>query len=182
MSRSQQNQQLQTGNTMVANENANASTALNSVMPSYQQQLQSPGYTAAQQSGITNATTQGVGAAFGNAVEGATNAAARTNNTAGLTANQDALARQRMITSGNLGAQNQVTFANDAQKQEAAAQAGLSNIFGTSTGAANTTLGVNAKNAATPSFWDEFGNAAAKSLGSFDANFGSGGASGGFGT
>src|SRR5208283_4942113 len=172
MSRAQQNQQLQTGNTMVANENQNAATALNSVMPSYQQQLQSPGYTAAQQSAITNATTQGVGAAFGNAAETGANTAARTNNTA----------RQRMITSGNLGAQNQVTFANDAQKQQAAAQAGLSNIFGTSTNAANATMGVNAKNAATPSFWDEFGNAAAGSLGSFGANFGSGGASGGFGT
>src|SRR5208283_706973 len=181
MSRAQQNQQLQTGNTMVANENQNAATALNSVMPSYQQQLQSPGYTAAQQSAITNATTQGVGAAFGNAAETGANTAARTNNSAGLTANQDALARQRMITSGNLGAQNQVTFANDAQKQQAAAQAGLGNIFGTSTNAANATMGVNAKNAATPSFWDEFGNSLAGSLGKVGMDVSSAGVSGGFG-
>lgn len=165
MSRAQQSQQLDTGNKMVANENSNASSALGSLMPSYTGELANPGYTDPQKTAITGATEGGVGAAFGSASEGAANRAARTNNAAGLTSTQDALARQRMITSGNLNAENETNFANAARSDRNSAQAGLGGIFGTSTGAANSTMGINAENARTPSFWDTFGSSLAGSLG-----------------
>ncbi len=154
-------------------------------MPSLQGQLANPGYTPQQQSAITGATEGGIGAAFGSANEGAANTAARTNNAAGLGSQQDALARQRMITSGNLGAQNQTGFANNAQEQQARAQGGIGQLFGQNLGAANNALGTaNQASEANPSFWDQFGGAAAKSLGSFGGGYSSGPAgntySGGF--
>lgn len=165
MSRSQQSQQLALGNQMVGTENANAASAVGTAMPAYQNIVKNPGYTDPQKTAITGATEGGVGAAFGSEMEGAANRAARTNNSAGLTSTQDALARQRMITSGNLGAQNETNFANNAQGQQQMALQGLGGIFGQSTGAANSTMGVNAGNARTPGFWDQFGNTVAGGLG-----------------
>jgi hypothetical protein len=167
MSRAQQTQQLQTGNTMVANENATAGTAGSGALSGYQSMYANPGYTPAQQSAITNATEAGVGAAAGTAANQEANAAARSGNSAGLTSGLDSLARQRMITSGNLGAQNQVTFANDAQKQQQQALQGMQGIYGTALGGANNTLGTNARNAATPSFGDQVGSGLAKLPGEF---------------
>lgn len=156
---------------MLNTENANAATAGSQALSGYGAIAANPGYTPAQQTAITNATEGGIGAAFGSANQGAVNAAARTNNTAGLTSTEDALARQRMITSGNLAAQNQETFANNAQQQRLAALGGLGGLFGTSTNAGNATLGTLAGNARTPSFWDQFGNSLAGGLGGDVAKF-----------
>ncbi len=157
---------------------ANAKSELSTLMPSYQKELASPGYTDAQKTAITGATEGGVGAAFGSASEGAANRAARTNNSAGLGSQEDALARQRMITSGNLGAQNQETFANNAQQQAQQARTGIGTLFGQNLAATNNALGTaNQAAAAAPSFWDQFGGAAAKTLGSFGATYAPGGGS-----
>lgn len=131
----------------------------------YQSLLANPGYTQPQQTAITGATEGGIGAAFGSSEEGAANRAARTNNAAGLTSTQDALARQRMITSGNLAAQNQENFANAARADRNTALSGLSGLYSANLGGANAALGTQAKNAETPGFWDTFGNAFAKTLG-----------------
>jgi hypothetical protein len=134
-----------------------------------------PGYTAAQQGAITNATEGGVGAAAGAASQQAANQAARTGNSAGLTSNLDALARQRMITSGNLEAQNQVTFANDAQKQQEQALQGMQGLYGTATGGANSTLSTLNNSANQPNaFTSSLEGALGKSLGTLSGNFGGG--------
>ena len=164
---------------MLGTENANASAA--NPTAGYAAIAANPGYTDAQKTAITNATEGGLGAAFGSANQGAVNAAARTNNTAGLTSTEDALARQRMITSGNLAAQNETNFANNSQQQRLAGLSGLNSVFGTSTGAGNSTLGTLAGNAKTPGFWDTFGNDLAGSLGTISGSAGSGGTSVGFG-
>jgi hypothetical protein len=155
-------------------------------MPQYQSILANPGYTPAQQNAITGATEGGIGAAFGSASEGAANRAARTNNTAGLTANEDALARQRMITSGNLAAQNQTNFANNAEQQRQMALGGIGQLFGQNLSGANQTLGTQAGNARTPGFWDTLGSSFAGALGkglipSFDIGGGAGGGGVSFG-
>lgn len=165
MSRSQQAQVQQNAQGMLTNENANANSAINTALPGYQAIAANPGYTPAQQTAITNATLGGIGAAFGNANQGAVNQAARTNNTAGLTSTEDALARQRMQTSAQAGAQNQETFANNAQQQRLAALGGLGGLYGQTLSGANSTLGTEAGNSKTPGFWDTFGNAFAGALG-----------------
>lgn len=134
-------------------ETANA----NAVNPAagYSSLLAHPGYTPAQKTSIANATTGGVGAAFGSAEEGAVNRAGRTGNTAGLTSNEDALARERMVTSGNLAAQNEVGFANAARADRNTALAGQGALYGANLSGANTTLGHQASNAAHPGFWDQ---------------------------
>jgi hypothetical protein len=140
---------------------------------------QNPGYTPAEQANITGATTGGVGAAYGSAAEQAANTAARTNNQAGNAAQLDQLARQRMVTSGQLGAQNAETIANARIQGSQNANAGLGQLYGTSLGGANTA------SAASPSFGDifggAFGSALGKTLGTFGGSGSVGGASLGFG-
>jgi hypothetical protein len=182
MSRAQSTNISNTASGNSATDQGNAQSAYSTLMPSLTGQLAAPGYTDPQKTAITGATEGGVGAAFGSASEGAANRAARTNNAAGLGGEQDALARQRMITSGNLGAQNQTNFANNAQQQKGAAQAGIGQLFGTNLSAANNALGTAATaSAAAPSFWDQFGAATAKSLGTFGGSGNVGNTSVGFG-
>src|ERR1700682_1378444 len=107
MGRGQQADVTKQANSMIGNETANAKTTGDAATSGYLAQQAAPGYTAPEKTAITGATEGGIGAAFGSASEGAANTAARTNNAAGLTSQQDALARQRMITSGNLGAANE---------------------------------------------------------------------------
>jgi hypothetical protein len=167
MSRAQSTQVYNTATANSATDTKNAQLLYGSLVPSLTAQLQSPGYTPAQQNAITGATEGGVGAAFGSAAEGAANRAARTNNQAGLGAQEDALARERMVTSGQLGAQNQTNFANAALQQKAAAQAGLGQLFGQNLNAGNSSLGTaQSASSANPSFWDQFGGSFAKGLGS----------------
>lgn len=165
MSRGQQAQVNREAVDLLNQENARATQGFNTLMPAYQGLLANPGYTPAQQGAITNSTLGGVGAAFGNAEQGAVNRAARTNNTAGLTSTEDALARQRMITSGNLAAENEANFADAARADRNTALSGIGSLFGANSGAANQTLGTQANNAKTPGFWDTFGQALAGSLG-----------------
>jgi hypothetical protein len=164
MSRAQQKQQLNMGNTQFNAETGVGNPAGTEALAGYTAEQKNPGYTPAEQTDITGATLGGVGAAFGSAQEGATNRAARTNNQAGLGAANDALARARMQTSGQLEAQNRTNFANARISGSQNANAGLGGLFGTGSNAANATLGVNAKNAATPGFWDQFGNTLAGGL------------------
>lgn len=150
---------------MLGNENANAKTTGDAATAGYLAEQANPGYTPQEQTATTAATEGGLGAAFGSASEGAANRAARTNNSAGLTGTQDALARQRMITSGNLAAQNQEKFANARIAGTNTANAGLGGLYGTNVSGANATLGHQASNAQTPGFWDTLGSSFAKGLG-----------------
>jgi hypothetical protein len=143
---------------MIGNETANAKVTGDAATSGYLAQQASPGYTAGEKTAITGATEGGIGAAFGNAMEGASNTAARTNNAAGLGAQQDALARQRMITSGNLGAANEGRFADARISGANTANAGLGGLYGTNVGGANATLGHQQQNAAQPGFWDQLLN------------------------
>lgn len=138
----------------------------NAALSGFLAQQATPGYTPAEQTAITGATEGGLGAAFGSAAEQGANTAARTNNSAGLTSNLDALSRQRMITSGNIGAQNETNFANARIAGTEQANQGLAGLFGTGTNAGNSALNTaESASAASPSFWDQFGGTLAKSLG-----------------
>lgn len=196
MGRAQQAQVRQQGNTLLGQEsgfaNQNASNAqgdYNFLMPALTNLYNNPGYTAEQQSAITNATEGGIGAGFGASEQAATNRAARTNNAAGLTSTQDELARERMRTSADAASQNQTNFANAARGDQQRALQAMQGLFGTSLsgassgfGNANSTLGIlndsaNQKNAFTNSLLGALG----KSLGTFGFASGPSGNSYGFG-
>lgn len=185
MSRAQQGKVDTEATQQFGTNSANAAKTGNAATAGFMAEQANPGYTAPEKTAITGATEGGLGAAFGAAGEGAANRAARTNNAAGLTSSMDALARQRMITSGNLGAQNETNFANARIAGSNNANAGLAGLYGTNLGATNNTLGIQADNAKTPGFWDQFGNALAGSLGSIRGSVSNGPngmtTSGGFG-
>jgi hypothetical protein len=185
MSRAQSSQISKTAAANSATDQGNANSLFSTLMPAYQSQLANPGYTPAQQTAITGASEGGIGAAFGSAAEGAANTAARTNNSAGLTSSMDALARQRMVASGQQGAQNQETFANNAQQQKEQALQGMQGLFGTTTGASGSQLGTAEQaSAASPSFWDELGSSVAGGIGKTlipSVNYSAGPVQGGYG-
>ena len=165
MGRAQQAAVNKEGTSLLNTENANAKEA--NPIGGYNSMLANPGLTPAQKDAQIRATEGGVGAAFGSAAEGGSNIAARTNNAAGLTANEDALARQRMITSGNLAAQNEAGFTAAERADRNTALAGKGGLYSANLGGANQTLGTLAGNAKTPGFWDQFGSAFARGAGGF---------------
>ena len=156
MSRAQQAAVQQSGNNLLNTETGQLPLG-GQAAAGWQSLLTNPGLTDAQKSAQTAATEGGIGAAFGSANQGAVNQAARTNNTAGLTSTEDALARQRMITSADAAAKNQQYFTEAARGDTKAALGGIGNLFATNLGGANTTLGTLAGNAKTPGFWDQVG-------------------------
>jgi hypothetical protein len=166
MGRSEQKQVNREATGLFNTETGNAAQAQNLLMPAYSKLLANPGYTPAQQNAITRSTEGGLGAAFGAEEEGASNRAARMNNTAGLTSTEDALARDRMRTSAAAGAQNETNFANAARTDRNVALGGLGGMFGTNLSGANQTLGVQAGNAKTKGFWDSFADSLAHGAGS----------------
>ncbi|MBZ5701021.1 MAG: hypothetical protein LAN84_04170 [Acidobacteriia bacterium] len=173
MGRSEQKQVNQEATGLFNTENANAAKAQGVLMPQYQSILAHPGYTDPQKADITRATEGGIGAAFGDAEQGAVNRAGRTNNAAGLTSTEDALARQRMITSGDLAAGNEANFANVARGDRNLVLGGIGSLFGQNLQGANTTLGHQTQNAAAPSFWDQMALAGIQAGGAVGAGFAS---------
>jgi|SRR5882757_10330739 len=174
MGRAQQAAVQGQGNNLLNTENTNAATTGGAATAGLLAQQKNPGYTPGEETSITGATEGGIGAAYGSASEGVANRAARTNNAGGLTSTQDALARQRMITSGNLADQNATNAANVRIAGTNTANAGLASLFGHNLAGANTTLGTLAGNAKTPGFWDTLGSSFAQGLGS-SAGSGAGG-------
>lgn len=162
----------------------NAAAAQNFLMPAYQNMYSNPGYTTDQKSAITNATEGGTGAAFGAAAQEATNRAARTNNSAGLTSNMDTLARDRMKTAAEQTATNETNFANASRGDQRTALSGVNSLYGTATGATNAgfneqnatlgTLSSNAANQKKGGFWNNFMDSLGHTLGSPFASGGGG--------
>jgi hypothetical protein len=102
----------------------------NSLIPAYTSLINSPGYSSSQQSAITNASEGSAAAAFSGAGDAASRAAARTGNAAALTPDLDKLAQQKASTMSSVAANDQVTFANDQQKQQQAGLQGMSSLYG----------------------------------------------------
>jgi|SRR5579859_1586055 len=194
MGRGGNQQQVQNqGNTLLnaegantATNQANAAQAQSFLMPAYQNMYNNPGLTPAQQQAETAATEQGTGAAFGAASQEATNRAARTNNAAGLTSTQDALARDRMRTAAEQETQTAANNINATRADQRTGLAGINSLYGTATGATNAgygsqnaTLGTLSNNAARQrqgGFWNNFMNGLGSGAGA--AGFGLVGAGG----
>lgn len=108
----------------------------------YQNLINNPGYTAAQQSAIANTSQSALSSAFNALAQNASNQAARTGNSAGYGDLLDSLARTQGQQQANLAQQNQISFANAAQSNVQTGLAGLSGLYGTDTPLLGKTLGI----------------------------------------
>jgi hypothetical protein len=108
----------------------------------YQNMVANPGYTAGEQSAITNASQSALSSAFNALAQNATNHAARTRNSAGYGELIDSLARTQGQQQANLAQQNQFAFGNAARSDRNAGLAGLSGLYGTDTSLLGRALGV----------------------------------------
>lgn len=140
-----------------------ANNAYNIAAPIYGQMATNPtGYTAQQKANLTTASNQTLGGANSAAAGEGALASARTNNAGAYQAAIDDAARgaSAQQSQNNLAIENQNVNLQNEHQQEGLQ--GLSNIYGTATGAANGYL----KDAedAPPSFWQQLGTTAADAV------------------
>ena len=136
--------QLKLTNSVAGQQGQNASSLYSGLQPIYQAETQSQGYSPTQLSSVTNQGMGAVNSSFGNAQQNLRNTAARTRNQAGVTANADALARERGIAGGQEAGDIQIANANYANQQRQAGLAGLGSLFGESLGSMDTLYGMGA--------------------------------------
>jgi len=106
-------QQLASQNQLISQANQQGQQDRSALIPGIEQLINSPGYTPAQQSAITQ---EGMGAArtaFDALRETAANRVARTNNAAGYGALDSELGRQQAQNLSEQARQNQIQFANE---------------------------------------------------------------------
>jgi len=108
----------------------------------YQNMLANPGYTAAEQSAITNSSQSALASTFDALAQSASNRAAATNNSAGYGELIDSLARTQGQGQANLAQQNQIAFGNAARSDTLSA---LSGLYGTNTSLLSSALGIPAQ-------------------------------------
>lgn len=168
----QTNAQLASQNAMNQQLYGQSQSLVNSAASGYQNLLNNPGYTPAQQSAITNQSMGALASTFASLASSAANHVALTNNSAGYTSTLDDLARQQGSQAASLAQQNQLSFANQAQQNQLTALQGLSSLYGVDTNLLGKTLGipsqllnVNAGLAKTPSFGTSFLNSLGSTLG-----------------
>ena len=108
----------------------------------YQNLLANPGYTAAQQSAITNQSMGALGSAFAALASNAANRQARTRNSAGYGDSLDNLARLQGQQSASLAQQNQLAFADQSKQDQLTALQGLGGLYGVNSTLLGRTLGI----------------------------------------
>lgn len=136
------------------------------LVPQYQDVLNNPGYTPAQQAAITGQSMGALASAFDSLRQSAQNRVARTRNAAGFGALADELAREKGREAAGTAQKNQVDFANTALQQRMAALQGLSGLFGTDTSLLSRTLGIPADLLNVRANMSRSGNGFFSSLGS----------------
>ncbi|HEY4816739.1 MAG TPA: hypothetical protein VIH67_04870 [Candidatus Acidoferrum sp.] len=102
----------------------------NYLVPQYQNLIQNPGYDPKTKAAITNAGEGAAAASFGSASDAIDRGAARTNNSAGVAAGQDALAMEKGRTMADVASKDQIQFADAARSDVRAGEAGLSGLYG----------------------------------------------------
>lgn len=135
-------QQLSQQNSMNQQLGATSQALGSEAASGYENLINNPGYTAAQQSAITNASQSALSSAFNALAQNASNQAARTRNSAGYGDLLDSLAQTQGQQQANLAQQNQISFANAAQSNVQTGLAGLSGLYGTDTSLLGKTLGI----------------------------------------
>jgi hypothetical protein len=99
-------------------------------MAGYKSMLAAPGYDPATQAAITASTMGPAATAFDSLQESANRRTAATRNDAGYGELADELARGKASMMGQLGAENQIKFADEKIREREAALRGLASLYG----------------------------------------------------
>ena len=149
MGRGAQQQTINMTDQQLANQNAvnqqlygQGQSLGNTAAAGYGNLLANPGYTASQQSAISNQSMGALASAFAALASSAANRVARTRNSAGYGDMLDSLARQQGQQTSNLAQQNQLAFANQSKQDQLSALQGLSGLYGVNTSLLSRTLGI----------------------------------------
>jgi hypothetical protein len=126
-------QQLSAQNQLISGENQQTQQDRASLFPAINSLLTSPGYTPAQQDAITQQGMGAAQAAYDALRESAQNQVTRTNNAAGYNDLTAQLGREEAQNLAQQARQNQIAFANDAQRQQQAGLSALGQAYGIDT-------------------------------------------------
>jgi hypothetical protein len=136
------NQQLATQNAINQTLNSQNTSLYSQLLPGYQNLLNNPGYTPAQQAAITGQAMGALGSTYDSLMNNAATRAAATNNNAGYNSALDALARQYGSGAATVAQNAQVQFANKQQSDQLAALQGLAGLYGTNSNLLGRALGI----------------------------------------
>jgi hypothetical protein len=136
------NQQLATQNAMNQQLSTQNQSLYSQLLPGYQNLLNNPGYTPAQQAAITGQAMGALGSTYSALMSNAANNAARTNNDAGYNSALDAIARNYGTGAATVAQQSQIAFANKQQSDQLAALQGLAGLYGTNSNLLGRALGI----------------------------------------
>ena len=145
--------QVQAFNTQLEGQNV---ALQNYLTPQYMSMVNNPGFDTATKSAITNESTGAAAAAYGGASDQAARTAARTGNSAALGPLEDKLAQEKAGTMGDIGAKNQIAFAQQAKSDQQTGLKGLSGLYGMDTNLLARSLGL------PPEYLQQYNNAASR--------------------
>jgi hypothetical protein len=139
----------------------------------YQDLFANPGYTADQQSAISNQSLGTLGSAFAALAQSAANRTARTRNSSGYGDMLDELSREQTRQAGSLTQQNQLAFADRARNDQLSALQGLSSLYGVDSSTLARAMGIppellNVRQSASqsgPGFFSSLGQGLGQSIG-----------------
>jgi len=135
-------QQLAQQNQLISQANQQGSQDRSLMLPTIQGLLNSPGYTPAEQSAITQQSMGAANTAFDALRERAANRAAATNDTAAAPELTAQLGRQQAQTLASQAQQNQIAFANQKLRDQLAGLNALGQTYGIDTNLLGRAMGV----------------------------------------
>ncbi len=112
------------------------------LLPEFQKLLTGGGYSPQEQAAITGEGMGALGSAFDALQQRAANRLARTRNAAGFGELEDELAREQGRQAASLARQNQIEFADEAQRRRLEALQGLGSLYGVDTSLLGSALGI----------------------------------------
>jgi hypothetical protein len=114
----------------------------NLLLPQYQNILNNPGLSPADQAAVTDQSQGALTNSFDALQQAAQNRTARTRNSAGFSELTDDLARRKGIAQAGQAQQNQLDFSNTGFQRQMAALQGLSGLFGVDSNLLGRSLGI----------------------------------------
>lgn len=119
--------------------------ARGTLLPGYQKLLTGGGFSPQEQAAITGESMGALGSAFDALRQRAENRVARTRNPAGFGELEDELAREQGRQAAELARQNQIQFADEAQRRRLEALQGIGSLYGVDASVLGRALGIPAQ-------------------------------------
>lgn len=135
-------QQLAQQNQLISQANQQGSQDRSLMLPAIQNLLNSPGYSPAEQSAITQQSMGAANTAFDALRQRAANRLAATNDTAGAPELTAQLGREQAQTLAGQAQQNQIAFANQKLRDQLAGLNALGQTYGIDTNLLGRAMGI----------------------------------------